>query len=538
MTQQPTNPEPSADFVLLNDLLDGRLDDADADAVRARIDTESPMREMWDELKRMQDCVRGYGPTGEALEPPTDFVAQVRRRIDTPGAEAAPTVEVPSSVPVSAPRPRGRVLRMFTLAYAAAALLVVGFTVHYALNRSDVESGSTLETADTPDDMGPPETATFEARSRETTEDLEDLEETAFLQDKRGREGEARSAPAAGSLDKGGKQTGAKPKAPGARDELAGRAKEKTASGDKPPVGGGFRGPGGAVPPGMRKPSDEVQPTPTRRRPRPGESPTPTPTPRPTATPSDLPPPDPMPPPDPVPPPLTQPVPEPSPEPVPVDPPARDPAPEGEDAEEDERAQPAKEAGKREAPTARDILLVYHADDVARAPTHLRELLAKVSLRLEPADPTPPPPSPTTPVPPSGTPPPPSSPPADPRAPATTAARLYRLTGPLSELRRLDSSTGIGGGAGGTFAETAGRKADSVVETLDAKSWQRLAGMIGGRTWPPAPAAKKSKRLPENKPDAGSARPGTPRPSRGSATGGRTDAGKPVRVRIVIVPAK
>ncbi len=46
----------------LEELLDGRLDDASADALRARIEREPAVREVWDELVRQKRLLdRGLG---------------------------------------------------------------------------------------------------------------------------------------------------------------------------------------------------------------------------------------------------------------------------------------------------------------------------------------------------------------------------------------------------------------------------------------------------------------------------------------------
>ncbi len=149
-TPDPRDPSNAArDDARLQDLLDGRLDDDAADALRARLAAEPALRESWDELRGIQALVRGYGPAGADLDLPDDFLARVKTRI---GA-AAPTASGDAAVsgdaaageadgPGAAPkrRPR-RMLQVLTVGYAAAALLVVGFTVRYVLTDASSPAG-------------------------------------------------------------------------------------------------------------------------------------------------------------------------------------------------------------------------------------------------------------------------------------------------------------------------------------------------------------------------------------------------------------
>lgn len=128
----------------LHDLLDGRLDDEAAAAVRARIARDPVWAEAWDELQRIQAWVRDHGADEQ---PPVALRESIRRRTTaaSDGHEDAPPHPVDAPLP---PRPDARpnrFLRILTLSYASAALLVVGFTVAYVFMLGDPPPAGTLQ---------------------------------------------------------------------------------------------------------------------------------------------------------------------------------------------------------------------------------------------------------------------------------------------------------------------------------------------------------------------------------------------------------
>ena len=207
---------------LLNDLLDGRLDSADEAALRVRIEAEPAVREAWDELCRVRDWVCEHAAWTEAIEPPPELAAAVRAR-----TTAAPPER--SAAPAShAARPAGRLLRMLTVAYAAAALLVVGLTVRWVF---EDRGADTL-------DGGAPETTTA---SREALEEKAEDRTADVLRKRRGSE-------LARLEERDRKQP--VPAAPGSG--LAGARSEFE---EDAPAKGGMRM-GGSVPRRLRKPKD------------------------------------------------------------------------------------------------------------------------------------------------------------------------------------------------------------------------------------------------------------------------------------------
>jgi len=120
------SPEPGAIPERVHDLVDGRLGPQEAERERARIAADPALREAHDDLLRVRDFVRSRVPSGEALTPPPGFSERLRARLD------AERVAI-------APRLGRRLPRVLALAYAAAALVVVGATVAYVARDEPTE---------------------------------------------------------------------------------------------------------------------------------------------------------------------------------------------------------------------------------------------------------------------------------------------------------------------------------------------------------------------------------------------------------------
>lgn len=223
----------SDDFALVNDLFDGRLDADQAARARARIEADPALSEMWDDLLRVRDCVREHGPEEAALEPPADFLERVRTAIAAEEARAALAAPAAASPPSPGPRRRpGRASRLVTLAYAAAAVVVLGLGLTVALRR-DQPAPAVHESAEMPEK---PDEAPEGARDG-----------AKELGAGRAAVDELRA--------RGGVVDGRKLPAPPAQPETKPPAKA-----EPPPArssrAGRYLGPGGAVPPGMREPTD------------------------------------------------------------------------------------------------------------------------------------------------------------------------------------------------------------------------------------------------------------------------------------------
>ena len=165
------------DEALLNDLLDGRLGEAGARVLRARIEREPALAALWQQLHRVSTVVRDTAPREEDLRTPVNFADGVRRRIasETPRRVTSKTAVASSAVamqdasvravaegdpPRGAPSgsessrattasKRPRALRLLAFSYAAAALLMVGWTVHWVLNQPGSDVGQGRQTAKT-----------------------------------------------------------------------------------------------------------------------------------------------------------------------------------------------------------------------------------------------------------------------------------------------------------------------------------------------------------------------------------------------------
>lgn len=258
------------DDALLNDLLDERLAPADEAAVAARLEREPALREAWDELVRARELVR------EAPEPlpPADFVARVRARLDAearagseaePAEPSAPGPWQPEPGPEPVPVPRAW-RRLMVVAYAAAAMLVLGIGL---LALRERERGG-------PADGGTRETSL--ARADRATE----ARETGLAEGAREEPGSGTAAgrleavrrreererldagnavpPPAEALGSGAPSDAGGSSGPGARGGRMKAARDAEAA-ETLPGSPGLLGPGGAVPPGLRAPSDLPQGT-------------------------------------------------------------------------------------------------------------------------------------------------------------------------------------------------------------------------------------------------------------------------------------
>ncbi len=121
------------DESLLNDLLDGCIDDGEAVQLRRRIHDEPVLRETWDELRRIRALLRA----DDGLRAPPDFLAGVQARI-----EAAPSASREAAPHPLARRWRSRPLRTVAGLIAAAALVLVGvFLGSRGLGPEDHDAG-------------------------------------------------------------------------------------------------------------------------------------------------------------------------------------------------------------------------------------------------------------------------------------------------------------------------------------------------------------------------------------------------------------
>jgi hypothetical protein len=121
------SPEPGDVPESVHDLFDGRLGPAEADAERRRVASDPALKEAHDDLVRVREFVRAHVPAGAKVEPPPGFGDRLRARLRTEGAAAT--------------RLRRGWPRTLALAYAAAALTVVGATVAWVMRGEPVERG-------------------------------------------------------------------------------------------------------------------------------------------------------------------------------------------------------------------------------------------------------------------------------------------------------------------------------------------------------------------------------------------------------------
>ncbi|MDJ0521421.1 MAG: hypothetical protein QNJ90_05030 [Planctomycetota bacterium] len=238
-----------SDDARLQDLLDGRLDEAEASALRTRIEAEPALREAWEELRGIQALVRDYGAGSADLDEPADFLAGVRTRIrETASSTSAPEADTPQ------PRRRpGRMARMLTTAYAVAALLIVGFTVRYVLHDRPTTGDETRTAQEPVDRTPPPETSLEDDQLVKKDAPFEGAGPAGGIKD-HGERMESEDADDAGRLAAKVRQPSPSP----APEPAPARAR-----GGKP--AGPFAAPGGAVPRGLRTPSDTKQPPPAAR---------------------------------------------------------------------------------------------------------------------------------------------------------------------------------------------------------------------------------------------------------------------------------
>ena len=279
------------DDALLNDLLDERLTPAEEAALSARLEREPALREAWDDLVRAREVVL----SGSDPEPPADFVARVRVRIDASGEDAEPLEDDETPVPgeldgatESAPDtatsatgaslphalPRGW-RRLMLVAYAAAAALVLGIGL-FALSDRD-RPGAPAAAHETSLAKADRESSTREDAFRsEPSSSADPSPEARALEDRlaeaeRNDPGNRVPPPAVEA---------ARPWGDGGRRALPA---EGSRGGVVPPAGGpaapaptsGFAGPSGSVAPGLRAPTGAPPPPPPGPAPEPAEEPRP-----------------------------------------------------------------------------------------------------------------------------------------------------------------------------------------------------------------------------------------------------------------------
>ena len=221
----PNDPTPD-DLARLGALLDGELDASEAAALEVRLEAEPALREALEDLRRIGDHVRGYEHDA-AL--PDDFGARLRARLEDEGRAATPVR-----------RSSGRLVRILTVGYAAAALVVVGFTVRWALQAPPTTTlDETTYQADRPD---PAEPRTEKLGKKDGTwgREVEELGkvERSGLAEAKGRKAARPDASAAG------------------REPRDTRRRSRTEGRPEQPPAGHFGAPGGSVPPNLRPPSD------------------------------------------------------------------------------------------------------------------------------------------------------------------------------------------------------------------------------------------------------------------------------------------
>ncbi len=284
------------DDALLSDLLDDRLSAEAERALTLRLEQEPALREAFDGLVRL----RALLAEGPAPEPPPGFVAGVRARLagdglavtaprgardDDVGLEDDADDEAPAvAARAAAPRPgfphdghaaaAGRAepaapplraaspgpvplvwRRLMTVAYAAAALLVVGVGLLAVRDRErdaarkdpgELARGSGRDGRVEGKLKGPAWAAGERDEARELSAGVPRTEADDLVPPPAEPAAPPPQAPAAS-----------------APPPLAARDAEDGRPGKAGPDGrarGGFAGPGGALPPGLRKPSDEVAP--------------------------------------------------------------------------------------------------------------------------------------------------------------------------------------------------------------------------------------------------------------------------------------
>jgi len=255
---------PSHDDELLNDFLDGRLGEVERQALSHRLEREPALREAYEELLRSSELFRA----GPDPEPPADFTARVRARIDAEEAgddpvraasgsssDARPSALAASEQPgrhrleharggAHAPEVPRAWRRLMVAAYASAALLMVAIGVvslrRGARNDASAPEGAALETATAKDGAL---LNLEDERARLARDERNAKRDKAAGEKKLGdalRAGDLKSLGELKAVDEAGPSSGAGAGG-GAR---GGRPAPRIA------------GPGGSVPPGLREPSD------------------------------------------------------------------------------------------------------------------------------------------------------------------------------------------------------------------------------------------------------------------------------------------
>jgi hypothetical protein len=260
------------DDALLNDLLDGRLAPAEAEALRLRIAHDPELRAAWDAAVRLRELLR----TAPSPDVPDDFLERVHARIErgeesdplldgataaaTPREALPPTLRETATPPASRPR-----LRLVPFLVAAAAVLVVAAGIRLATVGTEAPLTAETESARARDSL--------DGRRGDLDADAE------RLRTERGEASDARvsrdegGAPARGSV--AGKAFAGKPAAEHDLPSPASGAAGGTAAPASPPPppeaapkpADGFAGPGGAAPPDLREPGDRATPPPSAESP-------------------------------------------------------------------------------------------------------------------------------------------------------------------------------------------------------------------------------------------------------------------------------
>ena len=204
------------DEALLSDLLDGRLPEHEARALRERFGADPELDAAWEELQR----IRGLLRRPDEVRAPADFLEKVRERVASERIAATDT-EAAWAARARDGNPTGHRLALLALPLSAAAALLIGLVVADRLeSRPPValeSAGPPVESASAPDDLP--------GEAQDTWADGRAAEGVAA--------GEA-PAPAPAPL-------------PPPRGVVPG--------GGAAPLG-----PGDAVPAGLRRPTDEVRP--------------------------------------------------------------------------------------------------------------------------------------------------------------------------------------------------------------------------------------------------------------------------------------
>lgn len=281
-----------ATFAALNDLLDDRLDAATARALRARLDADPTLLAGFESLQDGGQLLRRDTAALEGA--PDDFAARVRAAI---GREEG--VASGATAPAGSARARA-ILRWMTVAYAAAALVVVGWTVGWFVTGSTEhpDAGHVTAHEGTPkpaarDERGRQQDAFGDAAFAGLTQDEGAPPEAAIAKEAArealARDGErpaGRSSPyaepAASTAGTGGWAPSVPDRSPGVGRLRAGEAESSSGTAGPtipspmaaptaghplplplPPPPGALLGPAGSVDPGQRTPTDMAAPAPS-----------------------------------------------------------------------------------------------------------------------------------------------------------------------------------------------------------------------------------------------------------------------------------